>query len=83
MYRVQSSMLLRPLRVVPSFYEVLLFQVLQLTTLVIRGPATQVEKIIITLDRVTIKEEEVRGVLLCVQDSVRSPFGEVYSQIPV
>ena len=38
----------------------------------IRGPATQGEKFIISLDRVAIKEEEVRGFLLFVHDSLRS-----------
>ena len=50
-----------------------MFQVFQLTTLVICGPATHGEKFTISLDCVVIKEEEVRGVLLCVQDFVRSP----------
>ena len=54
-------------------YELLLFQIFQLTTLVIRGPATHVEKFIICLDGVAINEEEMRGVLICVQDFVRSP----------
>ena len=49
-----------------------MFQVFQLTTLVTRGPATHGEKFTISLDRVAINEEEVRGVLLCVQDFVRS-----------
>ena len=53
--------------------ELLLFQVFQLTTLVIRGPATHREKFMINLDRVAIPEEEVLGVLLCVQNFVRSP----------
>ena len=44
----------------------------QLTTLVIRGPATHGEKFIVSLDRVANKKEEVRGVLLCVQDFVRN-----------
>ena len=39
----------------------------------IRGPPTHVEKFSICLDRVAIKQGEVRGVLLCVQDFVRSP----------
>ena len=39
----------------------------------IRGPATHGEKFNISLDRVDINEEEVRGVLLSVQDFVRSP----------
>ena len=50
-----------------------MFQVFQLTTLVIRGSPTQGEELTISLDRVAIKKEEVRGVLLCVQDFVRSP----------
>ena len=50
-----------------------MFQVFQVTTLVIRGPPTSGEKFSIRLDRITIKEEEVFGVLLCVQDFVRSP----------
>ena len=39
----------------------------------IRGPATRGERFFIKLDCVAIKEEEVRGVLLCVQDFVHSP----------
>ena len=50
-----------------------MLQVFQLTTLVIRGPPTYSEKFTVSLDRVAIKEEEVRGVLFCVQDFVRSP----------
>ena len=50
-----------------------MFQVFQLTTLVIRGAPTSGEKFTISLDRVAISKEEVRGVLLCVQDFVRSP----------
>ena len=50
-----------------------MFQVFQLTTLLIRGPATHGEKFTVNLDRVAINEVEVRGVLLCVQDFVRSP----------
>ena len=49
------------------------FQVFQLTTLVIRGSSTQCEDFTISLDRIAINKEEVRGVLLCVQDFVRSP----------
>ena len=45
----------------------------QLTTLVIRGSSTHCEVFTINVDRVAIKKEEVRGVLLCVQDFVRSP----------
>ena len=50
-----------------------LFQVFQLTTLVIRGSSAKCDEFTINLDRVAIKTEEVRGVLLCVQDFVRSP----------
>ena len=39
----------------------------------IRGSSTQCEAFTISLDRVAINKEEVRGVLLCVQDFVRSP----------
>ena len=49
------------------------FKVFRLTTLVIRGSSTQCEDFTISLDRVAINKEEVRGVLLCVQDFVRSP----------
>ena len=45
----------------------------QLTTLVIRGTPTPGEEFTISLDRVAMKKEEVRGVLLCVHDFVRSP----------
>ena len=50
-----------------------MFQVFQLTKLVIRGSPTQGEEFSISLDRVAIKKEEVRRVRLCVQDFVRSP----------
>ena len=50
-----------------------MFQVFQLTALVICGPPGQGEEFTISLDRVAIKKEEMRGVLLCVQDFVRSP----------
>ena len=43
-----------------------MFQAFQLTALVIRGHAIRGESVIINLDRVIIKEEEMRGVLLCV-----------------
>ena len=49
------------------------FQVFQLTTLLIRGSATSGKKFFVILDRLAISEEEMRGVLLCVQDFVRSP----------
>ena len=39
----------------------------------IRGSSTQCEDFTISLDRVAISKEEVRGVLLCVQDFVQSP----------
>ena len=44
-----------------------------MTTLVIRGSSAKCEEFTINLDRVAIKNKEVRGVLLCVQDFVRSP----------
>ena len=48
------------------------FQVFQLATILIRGSSAKCEEFNINLDRVAIKKEEVRGVLLCVQDFVRS-----------
>ena len=39
----------------------------------IRGSSTQCEDFTISLDRVAIKKEEVRGVLFCMQDFVRGP----------
>ena len=39
----------------------------------IRGSSASCEAFTINLDRVAINKEEVRGVLLCVQDFVRSP----------
>ena len=54
-------------------YELLLFKIFQFTTLEIRGPATRGKKIMIDLDCVAINKEEVCGVLLCVQEFVRSP----------
>ena len=53
-------------------HETAMFQVFQLTALVIRGPATHVERSIIKLNRVAVKEGEMCGVRLCVQDTVRS-----------
>ena len=51
-----------------SFVDVtVIFQVFQLTLLVIRGPKIFGENFIISLGRVAIKQEE-RGVLLCVQE---------------
>ena len=52
-------------------HKILLFQVFQLTTLVIRGPATRGDKFVISLERIAIKKEEVHGVLLCEQDFFR------------
>ena len=57
----------------PIAHETVMFQVFQLTALVIRGPATLGERFIINLDRVAIKENEVRGVLLCKQVFVQRP----------
>ena len=58
--------------VVCSAHKLMLFQVFQLTALVMRGPATPIHICFVSYDRVAIREEEVRGVLLCVQDFVRS-----------
>ena len=49
------------------------FQVFQLTALAIRGPLPSGEKFAVGLDRVALREDIVRGVLLCVQDFVRDP----------
>ena len=49
-----------------------IFPVFQLAALVIHGTAFHGEKFFISFDRVTIKEEELTGVLLCVQGFVRS-----------
>ena len=51
----------------------MLFQVFQLTALALRGPLPSGEKFTVNLDRVAIREDIVRGVLLCVQDFVRDP----------
>ena len=51
----------------------LLFQVFQLTALIVRGPVTCGGRFIINLDRVMIFEDEVQSAILCVQDFVRSP----------
>ena len=50
-----------------------MFQVFQLTALVIRGFATCGKNFIVKLGRFAIKEEEVPGLLLCVQVFVRTP----------
>ena len=57
----------------PFVQETVMFRVFQLTAVLIRGPATCGERFIHKIDRVAIKEEEVRGVLLCEQDFVSSP----------
>ena len=44
-----------------------MFQVIQLTALVVFGSATHGEKYAISQDRVAIPDREVRGVLFCVQ----------------
>ena len=49
------------------------FQVFQLTALSLRGPLPSGEKFTVKLDRVAIREDIVRGVLLCAQDFVRDP----------
>ena len=49
------------------------FQVFQSTALALRGPLVSGEKFTVNLDRVAIREDIVRGVLLCVQDFVRDP----------
>ena len=53
--------------------DTVMFQAFHLRALMIRGSATRGQRFIINLDRVAIKEEQVRGVLLCVQDFVRGP----------
>ena len=53
-------------------HETVMVQVFQLTAFMIPGPATRGERFLSNRDRVDIREE-VRGVLLCVQDFVRSP----------
>ena len=49
------------------------FQVFHLAALVLRGHLPSGEKFTVNLDRVAIREDIVRGVLLCVQDFVRDP----------
>ena len=51
----------------------LLFQVFQLTALIVRGPVTCGGRFIINLDRVMICKIDVQSAILCVQDFVRSP----------
>ena len=50
-----------------------MFQVFQLTALVLHGPATRGERFFVNVNRAVIKEDEVSGVLLCLQDFVRRP----------
>ena len=54
-------------------FKKMMFQVFQIKTFVIPGPETRGERFIFNLDQVAIEEGEVRGVLLCVQDIIRSP----------
>ena len=51
----------------------LVFQVFQLTALIVRGPVTCGGRFIINLDRVMICEHEVHSAILCVRDFLRSP----------
>ena len=50
----------------------LVFQVFQLTALIVRGSVTCGGRFIINLDRVMICEDGVQSAILCVQDFVRS-----------
>ena len=72
MFRSQTSRVFPPLKLSHISCN-FLFQVFQLTTLVIRGSSAKGDEFTINLDRVAIDKEEVRGVLLCVQDFVRGP----------
>ena len=51
----------------------LVFQVFQLTALIVRGPVTCGGQFIINLDGVMICEDEVHSAILFVQDFMRSP----------
>ena len=51
----------------------LVFQVFQLTALIVRGPVTCGGRFIINLDRVMICEDEVHSAILSVQNFIRSP----------
>ena len=51
----------------------LLFQVFQLTALIVRGPVTCGGCFIINMDRVVICKDEEQSAIVCVQDFVRSP----------
>ena len=50
-----------------------LLQVFQLTTLVVRVPVTSSDMFVVSLDRLVVAEDEVRGALLCEQGLVKSP----------
>ena len=57
-----------------AFWFILVsFQVFQLAALALRGPLPSGEKFTVKLDRVAIREDQVRCVLLCVQEFVRDP----------
>ena len=51
----------------------LVFQVFQLTALIVRGPMTCGGRVIMNLDRVMICEDEVHSAIHCVHDFIRSP----------
>ena len=51
----------------------LVFQVFQLTALIVRGTVTCGGRFIISLDRVMICKDEVHSAIVCVQDFIRSP----------
>ena len=51
----------------------LVFQVFQLTALIVHGPVTCGGRLIINLDRVMICEDEVHSAIICVQDFIRIP----------
>ena len=46
----------------------------QLTALIVRGPVGSGERFIISLERVMICQDDIRGALFCVEDFVRSPY---------
>ena len=62
--------------------EIMMFQVFQLTALVIFVPTTRGKKCMVSVDRIAIKEAEVRGGLLCVRDFVHSPHFTQRSSVP-
>ena len=51
----------------------LVFQVFQLTALIVRGPVTCGGRFIINFDRVMICEDEVHSAILCAEVFIRSP----------